>query len=373
VRILHVTDHYLPVLGGIETHVSALADHQSRRGDDVTVLTSTPSSADGSFSSDLGPVSVRRAGSVLEGLRTPFKSFDLVHAHVSVVAPFSSPVTAWCARRGVPTMVTVHSLWSGMGPVPGAAAALSGLRTAPVQWSAVSRLAAGQLSRRLPRGTPVTVLPNAVDVAGRQHSPKRRVDGSLRLVSTMRIARRKRPLQLLRMFDALRRTVDPPLHLTIVGDGPLRPAFERHLDRAGLAGSVTVRGRTHPAGVLQALAECDVYVAPAVLESFGLAALEARCVGLPVVAQARSGMADFITHGVEGLLCDDDADMVLRLRDLVVDPVLRRQMSEHNRLTPSTMTWENSLARHDMAYEALLATSSRRRRTSVTPASEVAP
>ena len=27
----------------------------------------------------------------------------------------------------------------------------------------------------------------------------------------------------------------------------------------------------------------DVYVAPAILESFGLAALEARCVGLPVV------------------------------------------------------------------------------------------
>jgi glycosyltransferase involved in cell wall biosynthesis len=175
------------------------------------------------------------------------------------------------------------------------------------------------------------------------------------------------------MFESLRGTVDAPVHLTIVGDGPLRPAFERRVHRSGLAGSVTVRGRTSPSGVLRALAECDVYVAPAVLESFGLAALEARCVGLPVVAQARSGMSDFVTDGVEGLLCNDDDDMVQRLRDLVVDPDLRRRISEHNRLTPSTMTWQNTLARHDVAYEALLATSPLHRRTSVTPASELLP
>jgi glycosyltransferase involved in cell wall biosynthesis len=242
-----------------------------------------------------------------------------------------------------------------------------------MHWSAVSRLAAGQLSRRLPRGTPVTVLPNAVEVAARRRSPSVREDGSVRLVSTMRIARRKRPLQLLRMFEALRDAVDAPVHLTIVGDGPLRPTFERHLRRAGLEGQVTVQGRTHPARVLQALAECDVYVAPAVLESFGLAALEARCVGLPVVAQARSGMSDFVTHGVEGLLCNDDADMVRRLRDLVVDPDLRRRISEHNRLIPSTMTWQNTQARHDAAYDAVRAATPQHGRTSATPASEVLP
>ena len=38
------------------------------------------------------------------------------------------------------------------------------------------------------------------------------------------------------------------------------------------------------------------------LESFGLAALEARCVGLPVVGRADSGLTDFVADGVEGLL-----------------------------------------------------------------------
>ena len=40
-RILHVTDCFLPQMGGIETQVSGLALHQAERGDDVAVFTTT--------------------------------------------------------------------------------------------------------------------------------------------------------------------------------------------------------------------------------------------------------------------------------------------------------------------------------------------
>jgi glycogen(starch) synthase len=73
-RILHLTDHYLPALGGIETHVAALASRQAARGDDVTVLTSTAATADGRRSDDAGPVAVRRVRSVSEGLEVDFSS-----------------------------------------------------------------------------------------------------------------------------------------------------------------------------------------------------------------------------------------------------------------------------------------------------------
>ncbi|MDQ6641108.1 MAG: glycosyltransferase family 4 protein [Actinomycetota bacterium] len=357
-RILHVTDHYLPVLGGIETHVAALANRQARRGDQVTVLTSTSSTADGQSRDDTGPVTVRRARSLVEGRRFDFASFDVVHAHISVVAPFSSPLTAMVARRNVPTVVTVHSLWNGMGPIPGTAAGIVGLRSAPVLWTSVSRVAADQLEAQLPRGTSVRVLPNAVDVVPRQRTPSPRRDRSVRLVSTMRIARRKRPLQLVRMFEALRRSVSVPVELTIVGDGPLRPRLEHRLARAGLADRVTVTGRLGPSAVLDVLAQSDLYVAPAVLESFGLAALEARCVGLPVLGHAASGMTEFVHHGVEGMLCRSDAEMVQLLRQLVIDNALRHDISEHNRTVSSSLTWAHALNRHDAAY-ALVSPSSR--------------
>ena len=167
-RILHITDHYLPVLGGIETHVDALAQRQAARGDDVTVLTSTPPGNE----ERTGPVHVIRARSFLQAATLDFGDFDIVQAHVSVVAPFTAPLAAVAARSGVPTVVTVHSMWNGMGPVPGMAAAAAGLRSAPVSWTAVSRVAATQLATQLPGRTPVTVLPNAVDVLPRSRTPR---------------------------------------------------------------------------------------------------------------------------------------------------------------------------------------------------------
>ncbi len=353
-RILHLTDHYPPVLGGIETHVEALSRRQSAGGADVSVLTISPAEADGRRSDDRGPVTVHRVPSAAEGRRIDLTSYDVVHAHISVVAPFTSPLAASAARRGVPTLVTVHSLWRGLGPVPALAAMLAGLRTAPVLWTAVSRLAATELAARLPAGTDVGVLANAVDVNARGRTHERAADGSVRLVTTMRIARRKRPLPLLDMFAALVRSVDVPVHLTIVGDGPLRPRVERQISWAGLGRHVDLTGRVSPDRVARLLADADVYVAPAILESFGLAALEARCVGLPVVGRSDSGMTDFVRSGVEGLLASSDAGLVEHLRRLVIDDALRQTISQHNRTVPTTLTWGSALQAHDTAYARLL-------------------
>ena len=347
-RILHVTDHYPPVVGGIEAHVAGLARRQALRGDTVTVLTSTPRTAEGRTSVDEGPVEVIRVRSVLEGLRLDLGRFDVVHAHVSVVAPFTAPVVGVFARRGAATVVTVHSLWSGMGPFPMLAAAVAGLRSAPVVWTAVSRVAAYDVSRRVPRPASVHVIANAVDAPPRPETPA--PDGTVRLVSTMRIAGRKRPLELLRIFDDLRRDAEVPVSLTLVGDGPLRSRVERLARRLGMADQVQVTGHVEPARVLELLARSDLYVAPAVLESFGLAALEARGVGLPVVGRTGTGLSDFIRDGVEGILCADDDDMVAALGVLVHDADLRRHVSEHNRTVPHELTWSRSLRRHDSVY-----------------------
>jgi glycosyltransferase involved in cell wall biosynthesis len=276
------------------------------------------------------------------------------------MAPFTSPTAAAAARRGAPTVVTVHSMWNRMGPLPAAAAAVAGLRQSPVVWTAVSATAARHLADRLPGEQHVMVVPNAVDVRPRTASPTPGRDRPVRLVSTMRIARRKRPLQLLRIFDAVRRSASTPVQLTIVGDGPLRPRATRRLRRDGLEDAVTITGRVEPIEVLRHLHDADVYVAPALLESFGLAALEARCVGLPVVGHAGSGIGEFVQNGVEGCLCARDGDFVDRLLRLVDSADLRHEMSEHNRTTASTMTWPNALDRNDEAYDLALGAADRR-------------
>jgi glycosyltransferase involved in cell wall biosynthesis len=350
VRIVHVTDSYQPVLGGIENHVAALAARQAARGDNVTVLTCTTADDEGDAISS-GDVEVRRARTWLDAWWASHSGFDVVHAHVSVVSPFSAPFAGRAARAGIPTVVTVHSFWNAMGPIPRAAATLSGLRSAPVVWTAVSRAAARHVSRRLPGQPPVRVVPNAVHVFPRSATPQRSRNDPLRIVSTMRIARRKRPHHLLRIFDALTAATSIPVELVIVGDGPLRASIQRQAARTA-SGRVSITGRLRMDDVLRVLGSADVYAAPALLESFGLAALEARCVGLPVVGHAGSGMADFIEDGVEGFLCRSDAAMTVRLRQLVEDEELRMRISEHNRTTAPLLTWETAMDCNDAAYAA---------------------
>jgi glycosyltransferase involved in cell wall biosynthesis len=245
-------------------------------------------------------------------------------------------------------VVTVHSLWGGLGPLPRLAAATATLRSAPVVWTAVSRLAAAQVADRLPPGRRVHVLPNAVDVAPRDATPAPRTP--VQLVSTMRFSYRKRPLRLAGMFARLRAATDVPVELTVIGDGHLRPSLERRLRRLGVDESVTLTGRLEPTAVLDRLAAADLYVAPAFLESFGLAALEARSVGLPVVGRTGTGLPDFIEERRNGLLRDSDSGMVDALVELVEDTALRRRISEHNRTTSAELGWARSLERHDFAY-----------------------
>lgn len=359
-RILHVTDHYMPVLGGIETHVHGLAHRQAGRGDDVTVLTSTRRDADGRHADDLGPVRVVRERSIQRALRDVGTGFDVVHAHISVAAPFTSPVAYRLSRRRLPVVVTVHSMWNTLRPLPAWHVDATGLRRARVTWTAVSAVVADQVARQLPRGVEVGVLPNAVDVSPRRRTPE--PGRPVQLLSTMRIARRKRPLHLLEIFAGVVEATEQPVRLSVVGDGPWRSRFDELVRHMGLSDQVTVTGRVEPAEVFRRLHDADVYVAPAVLESFGLAALEARCVGLPVVGRAGSGMSTFVHDGVEGWLCSSDAAMVGRLRRLVEDDTLRWRVSEHNRTTPSLLTWEHALDRHDRTYDLAAERAGSRRR-----------
>jgi glycosyltransferase involved in cell wall biosynthesis len=127
--------------------------------------------------------------------------------------------------------------------------------------------------------------------------------------------------------------------------------MERYLARHGMTGWVSLPGRYTREQIAKVLESADVFVAPAPRESFGLAALEARAAGLPVVARAQSGVADFVRHGTEGLLGTDLADLAGAVARLCADTGLRRRITAHNRATPPTTgTWPVVLAGFDRAY-----------------------
>lgn len=344
-RILHVSDGYLPRLGGIELFVEELARRQRDAGHDVAVLTSTPDSG----SADHGPVPVSR--SAFSGLlgRVDLTSYDVVHAHLSVFSPTASHAIGAAGRRGVPVVATVHSMWTGWVPAVRALGPLVGRH--PVVWTAVSAAAADDMTRVV-GDTPVQVVPNAVDVDWWRCGPKAPRDDVVTLVSVMRLATRKRPMQLLQILGELVAKVpDRRVRLVVAGDGSHAKPMADWLQHHALDDRVLLTGSLPRPAIREVLGVADLFVAPAFQESFGIAALEARAVGVPVAAMASGGVGEFITDGVDGMLCTDDADMVTRLAALIRESGRLRALQQHAAAVPPAHDWSTVLDRFGAVYD----------------------
>jgi glycosyltransferase involved in cell wall biosynthesis len=164
----------------------------------------------------------------------------------------------------------------------------------------------------------------------------------------MRLTGVKRALPLARMLRQAARATE--LNATVVGDGPERVAMQRYLDRHRLTERVRLAGALSRKDIRRLLGQTAVFVAPAHRESFGIAALEARASGVPVVASARSGVAAFIEHGREGLLGASDREMAEHLVTLLRTHSLREQMALYNRSVPPPYGWDHALERNLELY-----------------------
>jgi glycosyltransferase involved in cell wall biosynthesis len=357
-RILHATDGYRPYVGGIEMFVEELAERQVAAGHDVTVLTLTRPGPD---SHDDGPVRVIRTPQpgpwplpFLPGRHLfEVSAYDVVHAHLSVASPFSTRVAQAGVRAGVPTITTVHSMWNGREGWVRTIGAIAGWNRWPVEWTAVSAAAAAAMESSLAPGTPVRVVPNAVEVPWwREHPAVPEPGRPVTLVTVMRLAGRKRPLQLLDVLARVRETVPGtvPLRAVVVGEGPLEDKLRARIGVLGLGDWVELVGACTREQIRELYRHSDVFVAPSHQESFGLAALEARAAGLPVVAMRSGGVGEFVADGVEGILCQDDDAMTAALVDLAADDGLRETMKSHNQTHAPPLDWSVPLAGFEAAY-----------------------
>lgn len=372
-RIAHVSDCYSPRTGGIETQVAGLAARQCLAGDEPTVITATPGR---------GPVFA--GDEVVDGIlvhrvaaRIPFDlpihprtghevgqlldrhQIDVVHVHAGVVSPFAWSAIRAARRRGIPTLVTVHSVW---GPVAGPGFSASDALLRWTRWgatiSAVSQVAANRIAAAVPRAGAIMVVPNGIDPAEWAISPSPSDQGGLRVVSVLRMAPRKRTLPLVRIIEDAARQLEGQTTVSaiLVGDGPERSRAEKYVRDHGLESTITFAGQLDREGIKGVFSRSNVYLQPSVKESFGLAALEARTAGLPVVARAQTGTTEFIREGEEGLLAGDDAGLASALARLGRDRDLLTRIAATNRGTAPAQAWPAVIETVSGAYRRAGAT-----------------
>jgi N-acetyl-alpha-D-glucosaminyl L-malate synthase BshA len=108
----------------------------------------------------------------------------------------------------------------------------------------------------------------------------------------------KRVEDVLKVFDKVRKAV--PTKLILVGDGPERPAIEKLCRELDTCKDIISLGRINdPMDVLKM---ADLFILPSETESFGLAALEAMAMKIPVISTNTGGLPEVNINAVTGYL-----------------------------------------------------------------------
>lgn len=343
-RVAFVSDWFAPRRGGIESHLIGLGRALTAAGAEVIAITPQPNACgDGltvypldvarlpGLDLAVSPRLVRRIRAALDRAAP-----DVVHIHASIVAPACVAGLIAARQAGLPVVFTAHSDMAAMAPLLALAGRLAAPRLSGVLWSAVSARIAGQLAALAPGAAPA-VLPNGFDAGFWMADAAPQPPGAaFRLVSAMRLERKKRPQVLAALRDTLSHRLDRPVEVTVAGDGSRRARLGPGVQTPGWLDRTALRALYHGA---------HAFVLPSRHESFGIAALEARAAGLPVIGRAGTGLVEFIRDGEDGVLCDSDAAMTEAALRLARDPALWRRLAGP-RPALARFAWPEVAARH---------------------------
>jgi glycosyltransferase involved in cell wall biosynthesis len=173
------------------------------------------------------------------------------------------------------------------------------------------------------------------------------------LVTVNRLIADKRIDLLLRALALL-----PRARLDVIGDGPERGALESLAGELELRERVRFRGRLDaPDDVWAAIAGARLAVQPSAREGFGLFALEALALGVPVVhvESRRSAVGEIARHGREGLQASaDPTSLAVALRALLDDDGRHAAFAAAARRRAAEYDWSRQAARfEDAARDAI--------------------
>lgn len=349
-RIVHVADSFSPDVGGIERQVETLVRHQVAQGHDVTVITAVAEPADLDRELDVVRAAKGRwltvafpwrnakiVAGVLDG-----REIDVVHAHFTVISPLAIYVTRVASRRRIPVAATVHSLWWKITPATRISTLLFGWGRMKAAWSGVSSVAARQIRRTLPSVRAVSIVPNLIDSQWWSDGipTDRDLSDAVRIVLVGRLKKRKHLDEVIDVLARVRQQLPEgtKVSISIVGDGPRRDDLQRQIDEADLTDWVALLGYRTSEAIRDLHHRSHLFIASSRQEAFGIAALEARSAGLPIIGYRSTGLVDYIADGVDGLLVSSKEEMAQALAGLIRDRARLGRMLHTTGSTPPAIS-----------------------------------
>ena len=279
------------------------------------------------------------AGSIdrLIGLERALRGFDIAHA-LELVYPVSLQAIrardrGWCRRAVITVMDNI--------PFNPPANALVRRRVERVARGIDHAIAITERARlRLETaGVPperITVLPLGIDMSQfRPAEPGPPGSGPMRVLSVARLEPAKGVEDLV-IAIGLATRAGQDLHLTLLGEGPLRERLLGIARAMGVADRVDVRGGVTWPAVAEVYREHDVFVLASAptrtwREQFGFAAVEAMASGLPVLVGDSGSLPEVVGRPESLVRPHDPIALAEHLARLAGDPDLCAEQGRLNR------------------------------------------
>jgi len=166
------------------------------------------------------------------------------------------------------------------------------------------------------------------------------------------------PEYLIRAIPSIRAR-HPAIRVMILGDGSQRSRLELLAASLSVDDVVSFHGRVPHDDVPRHMAAMDIFVMPSVHESetFGIAAIEAQAMSIPVVASRIGGVPEAVLENRTALLVPprDAGALSQAIMRLIEEPALYQSMSREGRsFVKRSYDWHRNAGRIEALYAQLL-------------------
>ncbi|PFG30440.1 glycosyltransferase family 4 protein [Paramicrobacterium agarici] len=371
-RIALATSSYSPHVGGVEEHVRNVATALRRRGHEVAVWTVD---RDGGFSIrqldgvpvwDLpAPLPARNVRDVARFAAAAPRAWshwnrafralrpDIIHVHC--FGPNGTFATALSAAHRTPLIVSSHgeTIADDAGVFDHSRLARTSLQSAirrSVVVTGCSRVVLADLEERFGLApNDGTVVANGIALEEPAETPSLGISGPY-IAAVGRLQHVKGFDLLVRAFA--RANLGAGVSLVIGGDGPEAGQLREMAIQNEVADRVILPGRLSREHVAGLMRDAAVVAVPSRFEAFGIAALEAWRAGAPLVVTDRGGPPEFVTHGVDGMLCDPtDIDaFAATLRAVLTNASEATALAQNGSRRVRSFTWDHTASAYDALY-----------------------
>ena len=152
----------------------------------------------------------------------------------------------------------------------------------------------------------------------------------------------------------IRAIADMAVYYIIAGKGDLQQHLQNIIDTLGVHNRVKLLGYRYDVEELYKAA--DIFAFPSFREGLPVALMEAMAAGVPTVASRIRGNVDLIQDGIDGFLCDPDAEKSFadHISILLSNDVLANSFSERGREKIKKYDIENVLRAAQEVYKDVL-------------------